>query len=237
MIKFFRQIRNSLLMENKTSKYFKYAIGEIILVMIGILLALQVNNWNEQRKTRVAEQLLLSDLKEEISSNHGKLVEAMSYHSISKNGAKKLLEIYNGTYQYKNEREIDSLLGMIQWAWTYDPSMGILDAIKLSGHLNSVQNAELRALIATYEDHSQDTREENNLTQDLIINKYMPLVNRYVSLIQRTKFLGEDFVSVSKSNFKPNYKALFKDRELESIIEYIHTWRITELQEGQNLLE
>jgi len=50
MIKFFRHIRQSLIMENKTSKYLKYAIGEIVLVVIGILIALQVNNWNEQRK-------------------------------------------------------------------------------------------------------------------------------------------------------------------------------------------
>lgn len=50
MIKFFRKIRQQLLNENKTSKYLKYAIGEIVLVMIGILLALQVNNWNNERK-------------------------------------------------------------------------------------------------------------------------------------------------------------------------------------------
>jgi hypothetical protein len=50
MIKFFRKIRQNLLMENKTGKYFKYAIGEIILVVIGILIALQINNWNENRK-------------------------------------------------------------------------------------------------------------------------------------------------------------------------------------------
>ena len=50
MIKFFRHIRQNLLMENKTSRYFKYAIGEIILVVIGILIALQINNWNEKRK-------------------------------------------------------------------------------------------------------------------------------------------------------------------------------------------
>jgi len=50
MIKFYRKIRQKLLSEGKTGKYFKYAIGEIVLVMIGILLALQVNNWNEQRK-------------------------------------------------------------------------------------------------------------------------------------------------------------------------------------------
>lgn len=50
MLKFFRKIRQNLLSEGKTTKYFKYAIGEIALVMIGILLALQVNNWNENRK-------------------------------------------------------------------------------------------------------------------------------------------------------------------------------------------
>jgi len=50
MIKFFRKIRQNLLIENKTGKYFKYVIGEIILVVIGILIALQINNWNENRK-------------------------------------------------------------------------------------------------------------------------------------------------------------------------------------------
>jgi hypothetical protein len=51
MIKFFRKIRQNLLIENKTGKYFKYALGEIFLVVIGILIALQLNNWNESRKT------------------------------------------------------------------------------------------------------------------------------------------------------------------------------------------
>ncbi|TYA59664.1 DUF6090 family protein [Formosa maritima] len=70
MIKFFRKIRQNLLMENKTSKYFKYAIGEILLVVIGILIALQINNWNEKRIQQ--EQLVsvyertLSDIDNDI---------------------------------------------------------------------------------------------------------------------------------------------------------------------------
>ncbi len=55
MIKFFRNIRRSLINQNKTGKYLKYAIGEIILVVIGILIALQINNWNERRKNKMAE--------------------------------------------------------------------------------------------------------------------------------------------------------------------------------------
>ena len=70
MLKFFRQIRQSLLSQGKSGKYLRYAVGEIILVVIGILIALQVNNWNEKRKSEAAQnQLLLKlvdDLKQDI---------------------------------------------------------------------------------------------------------------------------------------------------------------------------
>ncbi|WP_411768278.1 DUF6090 family protein [Winogradskyella sp. A3E31] len=62
MIKFFRKIRYTLMSENKTGRYFKYAIGEIILVVIGILIALQINNWNETQKDRIIEQQILDEM-------------------------------------------------------------------------------------------------------------------------------------------------------------------------------
>jgi len=69
MIKFFRKIRQSLLMENKTGKYFKYAIGEIILVVIGILIALQINNWNENRKKTKEIESLMEVFENELNKN------------------------------------------------------------------------------------------------------------------------------------------------------------------------
>ncbi len=69
MIKFFRHIRQKQIMENKTGKYLKYAIGEIILVVIGILIALQINNWNEARKELNQGEELLVELKDELSYN------------------------------------------------------------------------------------------------------------------------------------------------------------------------
>ena len=62
MIKFFRNIRQSLIMEKNTAKYLKYAIGEIVLVVIGILIALQINNWNEQRKLNKIDLQLCREL-------------------------------------------------------------------------------------------------------------------------------------------------------------------------------
>ncbi len=70
MIKFFRKIRQNLLMKNKTGKYFKYAIGEIVLVVIGILIALQINNWNQNRLNRITEIAYLKSIKKEIITNY-----------------------------------------------------------------------------------------------------------------------------------------------------------------------
>jgi hypothetical protein len=71
MIKFFRHIRKTLISENKMGKYFKYAIGEILLVVIGILIALQINNWNEGRKRLDQERVLLQQVKDEMISQYG----------------------------------------------------------------------------------------------------------------------------------------------------------------------
>ncbi|MEJ2114363.1 MAG: DUF6090 family protein [Flavobacteriaceae bacterium] len=66
MIKFFRNIRKNLLSEGKTGKYLKYAIGEIMLVVLGILIALQVNNWNQDRIARREADIFLDRLKQDL---------------------------------------------------------------------------------------------------------------------------------------------------------------------------
>ncbi len=62
-------MRYDLMEKNKTTKYFKYAMGEILLVMAGILLALQINNWNEERKSSIKEEVNLKSLKSEMMSS------------------------------------------------------------------------------------------------------------------------------------------------------------------------
>lgn len=216
--------------------YLLYASGEIILVVIGILFAFQIDNWNENRNLRSAEQLLLENLKLELTSNQEQLNVAMIYHSKSRIGAKRILEFYTGVHPIENYAEVDSLLALIQWAWTYDPSMGALNSIKMSGQLNSVQSAELRAWITNFEDRINDAKEEGKILQNLIIEKFIPAVNRYISLNQRIKYLGDEY-AVGTSSFNPDYEGLFNDRILEGIISYIYIWRIEELKEEEQLNE
>ena len=72
MTKFFRKIRQELAAQNNMAKYLRYAIGEIVLVMVGILLALQVNNWNQERKNNSLRKSyienLIADLKKDIEN-------------------------------------------------------------------------------------------------------------------------------------------------------------------------
>lgn len=104
MIKFFRKIRKHLLSEGKTGKYLKYALGEIILVMIGILLALQVNNWNEYRKSQQAKRLyvnrLISDLKADVNAFSFHLNSAKS----KANDGKYIMTVINDNKPIVNDK-------------------------------------------------------------------------------------------------------------------------------------
>lgn len=97
MIKYFRKIRQKLVMENKTSKYFKYAIGEIVLVVIGILIALQINNWNEHKKIKnkaaVYIDKIVNDLKVD-TLNINKLILRVDK---SKENINKYYEYFNSS--------------------------------------------------------------------------------------------------------------------------------------------
>lgn len=82
MINFFRKIRQQLLKENKTGKYLKYAFGEILLVVIGILIALQVNNWNEERNSEEALRQSLIKLRTDIHYDLNTFSKLDSIHAV-----------------------------------------------------------------------------------------------------------------------------------------------------------
>ena len=145
MIKFFRKIRYDLMEKNKTGKYLKYAIGEIVLVVIGILLALQINNWNEERKENLKEQAILKRLVKEFKSNRKQLLEKIESRNDINQNCNRLLTFYTEP----ENAQLDSILlylGSIV-PTTFDPVQN--DLVK-SGSIEIVRSEELKQLLINW---------------------------------------------------------------------------------------
>lgn len=111
MLKFFRLIRKQLLLENNTSRYLAYALGEILLVVLGILIALQINNWNEARKAKQQEQQLFSKLLSDLQSDSIMISSALT-------GFKSHQDLHYHLYdEMKGKASYDSTLeyGLLRW--------------------------------------------------------------------------------------------------------------------------
>mgnify|MGYP000869978899 FL=1 len=102
MIKFFRKIRQKLLSENKFSKYLIYAIGEIVLVVIGILIALSLNNWNDSKKKKIEERVLLTELMKNLEINITQIKEDIEWDSVAIRSGKIIMNVLNNKISYSD---------------------------------------------------------------------------------------------------------------------------------------
>ena len=143
MIKFFRKIRQKMLTENKFSKYLIYAIGEIILVVVGILIALSINNWNQGRLALDKERITLSNLNTEFSEN---LKDLDSINNILLRTIKVNESIFNMIQMepIQDSKTIDSLLSLAITSPSWKPSEFVLNELKNSGGLSKLNNNELK---------------------------------------------------------------------------------------------
>ena len=144
MIKFFRKIRQNLLTEGKTGKYLKYAVGEIVLVVIGILIALQINNWNENRKTQKLEVQIYTELKSDLLQTRDDINEAISKHKeIFKSSKQLITDIYD---KKSNSQTIYNSLTSSSAEFQIIPKTSAFENLKNIG-LNTLSNDSLRIAI------------------------------------------------------------------------------------------
>ena len=173
MIKFFRKIRQNLLSEGKTGKYFKYAIGEIILVIVGILIALKINNWNIKVQERNVERLNLNALQEEFNENKEKLNDVIAHNAQIISGTEKLIQTFNvNILDTISERTIAlNISGALAREINFVQSSGVLSEMLSSGELKLIQNIELKHHLAGFESwikrNEQQEKEVNQFRKDI----------------------------------------------------------------------
>jgi hypothetical protein len=134
--------------QNKTGKYLKYAIGEIVLVVIGILIALQLNNLNENKKNDVFEKEILSQIQENLKTDKLALKEIELNFMKAISSSKKIL---NTEESQKTEDSIKIWLGSIIQFDRFQPLTNAYEVLKSNG-LDRISNKQLRFLLGKYYD-------------------------------------------------------------------------------------
>lgn len=151
MIRLFRKIRQRLLSEKSYSIYLLYASGEILLVIAGILLAFQIDNWGDQKKQNKTEQGYLVALKSEFTQNLSIAEESIRTYEDMLTATGQLLEYTGPNVARISETETSKLLAKSMMnAAKYVPSPGILQDLINSGNLSQISNTLLRGLLSEW---------------------------------------------------------------------------------------
>jgi hypothetical protein len=153
----------------RTGKYFKYAIGEIILVVIGILVALSINNWNEDRNRARAESQALVELMGEFKKNHKDLMRVYYIKKRAEDKLRAYLEfINNDSIPDFKKHSVSPGLGGNTWNTKYTVLNGLIN----SGAINNIRNDSLKILLNTWNDFVDDYLSEQTYYQNIILRNY-----------------------------------------------------------------
>lgn len=229
MLNFFRRIRNKLLSEGTFGKYAIYAIGEIILVVVGILIALQINNWNERQKAAALEQQLLTSLIREFETNLEILDLAIQTNVEIIEQCVGIGEFTGPSLPEQDEKTISEyMVGAFKNETRYLPTQGTINEANNSGKLSLISDDDLRAsisawilqlqLVARQEDYVNNLR---NHTHTFFIDngnfrRHLDMINDTLIEVKPSKFPANDFRFLQNQQFESNlYLLIVASRNLE----------------------
>ncbi|WP_426429575.1 DUF6090 family protein [Winogradskyella sp. HB-48] len=185
MIKFFRKIRKNLLAEGKTGKYLKYAIGEIILVVIGILIALQVNNWNIDRQVRNKEQSYLLEIRNNLQQDSLKLQVVLDFNENKSRIVEEMLQIFVDTLTNQERFHIlNKNANDFTYYEVFNPVSIAFNNMLSAESIGLIGNGELREALSEYYNYPYLDGIQNRIS----------VINRRVVDEHYPKFFTKEFV-------------------------------------------
>jgi len=228
MIKFFRKIRYDLMEKNKTGKYLKYAIGEILLVVIGILIALQINNWNENRKDRQLEKELLVQLQSEFESNLIQLDDKIALRDKMLSSSLNLISCIDNPTNCDSDTILNNI-GFSILAPTFDP---IVNDVVSSGRIQLIQSPDLKMKLSLWTSEIIQVTEEEKMWTHYRSNEFVPylldfgmhrtLVNNFWNKSIAESFQldkqNEKSLDIGNSKNSVDLPKLLNDSKFESLV-------------------
>lgn len=217
MITLFRRLRYNLMNQHKSSRYLKYAIGEIILVVIGILIALQINNWNEDRKALKAEIKLLSALNNEFKLNRNVLKTDIADLDKTINALSTTLKLMSKNLEISAiDSKLDSILLVCITNYQWEATDFALKELENSSKLSDLQNEDLKPMIYDWSRHLKQI-EKNSEESYKSFDFLLDYIKRHGSLRQLDRY--QQYLPEGASILRKDNLNLLTDPEFENAVD------------------
>ncbi|PVW16491.1 DUF6090 family protein [Marixanthomonas spongiae] len=214
MLKLFRNIRKKQLADSRFGKYLLYAIGEIILVVIGILIALSINNWNENRKSNAELQLIHQNLIQEFEANRDALQEVLGAIAYTKNGSLENLALIGSNEPMPSEAELNKMIEKSLFFPTWKPSNFTLNELKNTGKLSLLKNNTLKELLFKWETQIEIIEEWNRR-----VEKSSQDIVDYLKINGSLRNLNHKRIGTDTSKLEISNISLFNDKIFENLLD------------------
>jgi hypothetical protein len=241
MISLFRKIRQKLLSDlptgkagNRVTRYLVYAAGEIFLVVIGILIALQVNNWNEERKSNNESIKLMQEINSEFTDNRIVLKERIADLENANSYVRTVLGFINTDQDEFQKTNMDSIISKSLKYGNYNPANSSIKELISSGRLKLVRDPSLKKNLFKWLQLLEDA-DEDFKNQDMQATTFLiPYLYKNIAMQNLNTYnnLGVDSKSAL---FNGDYHKVFKDLEFENLYQGKLFWNTEMLNHYKSL--
>lgn len=232
-MKIFRNVRRKSLISGKTKSYILYALGEIILIVIGILIAWKINNLNEIRKNKIVQVKIYESLYEELNTNSNVLDKTIVGYSNTILSLQNSLN-YVGQHPNKLSQDAKDLIVQIKFKTTNlrDKS---LNSVNITDKFQFLENDTLAELIAQYPSVLKTFESQEAKINNIVENRLKPIIEKHVSLIDLFPNDNESYKNIKLFGQKSNYIQLLNSKDYQnSVIDQLLQTQI-QLNNGINL--
>jgi hypothetical protein len=203
--------------KSKTGKYFKYAIGEIILVVIGILIALQINNWNNERLNKLDADVAKKNLHNEFIKNQNILDISREHNQNALEACLSLINLIGANKKELTQHNLDSLFNSSLKAEFYFPTRSSLDNILQTGSMKLIESEELKNTLQTWIASLEQMKSYKEVQTNWQNNQYTPFLLNTVSFRQMDIY--NQTAWSGKSKISTDYYSIFQSIQLENLLD------------------
>jgi len=218
MLTFFRRIRRNLANQNKFVQYSRYAIGEILLVVFGILIALQVNNWNENQLNKKKEIEILVGVKGELNN----LIERMDlWAQFNRTGERLTSEVLQYKRTDANKQTMDSLFSSMPFVNVFDKGGSLMETLIIDGKLELIRDKSIRKNLMRWPDMLEDIHTNDLSIRDFVWREIIP----YLANFGIPEFSCESlqFYCYQDKPISDTYLNLLENDQFKSLLRFRHT--------------